>query len=278
MTNTISNTGYAPVNGLQMYYEIHGTSGERPLVLIHGGFGTTGMFATILPALSEERMAIAVELQGHGHTADIDRPLSYEFMADDVAALIKHLALESADILGYSLGGGVALQTAIRHPEVVKKVVLISAVFKRNGWYADTLQGMAVIDAEMARSWVGTPMHQAYASVAPNPDNWTVLAEKTSALLKQDYDWTTGVQAMKAPVLIILGDADGVRLDHAVEMFSLLGGGKGEGWLIGRPDSQLAVLPNTHHLDILEHTDVLLPVIKSYYAAAAVEEAQVSAT
>lgn len=269
---------YAPVNGLNMYYEIHGTNREQPLVLIHGGLGTTAMFASLLPALSEDHLVIAVELQAHGHTADIDRPMSFQFMADDVAALIKYLGLETADVLGYSLGGGVALQTAIRHPEVVRKVVLVSAVFKRNGWYAESLVGMSSITAEMARTWVGSPMHQAYASAAPNPDDWPMLAEKTSALLRQDYDWTTDVQSLKAPILIMIGDADGVRLDHAVEMFELLGGGKGEGWAIGRPASQLAVLPDRHHLNMLERPDLLLPMIEPFLAAPAAQGTGVSTT
>jgi pimeloyl-ACP methyl ester carboxylesterase len=277
MTSAVSNSGYAPVNGLELYYEIHGASQEKPLIMLHGGLGTADMFAPLIPPLSETRQLIAVELQGNGHTADIDRPMSYQFMADDVAALIKHLGLESADVLGYSMGGGVALQTAIRHPEVVRRLVLISATCKRNGWYAESLAGMSSITAEVARTWVGTPMHRAYASVAPRPDDWPLLAEKTSALLRQDYDWSADLASMKIPTLIILGDADGVRLDHAVEMFGLLGGGKVDGFASGRPESQLAVLPNTMHLNIIDRTDLLMPIIPPFLDATPADQGRLLA-
>jgi pimeloyl-ACP methyl ester carboxylesterase len=136
---------YVSVNGLNMYYEMHG-NGE-PLVMLHGAFGTIDMHGALLPLLAQTRQVIAVELQAHGHSADIDRPLSYEMMADDIAALIKHLEIGQADILGYSLGGGVALQTAIRHPEVVRKLVVVSAPYKCDGWYAEVLAGQTAISA-----------------------------------------------------------------------------------------------------------------------------------
>jgi len=160
---------YALVNGLELYYEIHGTG--QPLILIHGGLGVIGMFEQLLPELAGTRQVIGVELQGHGHTADIERPLSFESMADDIAALIKHLGLEKADIFGYSLGGGVALQTAIRHPDVVSKLVIVSAPYESAGWYPENRAGMAAMNAEAARTWIGSPMHQAYVSVAPKPED-----------------------------------------------------------------------------------------------------------
>jgi pimeloyl-ACP methyl ester carboxylesterase len=159
-----------------MYTEIHGAG--KALVLLHGGFGAIGTFEQLLPRLAETRQVIAVELQAHGHTPDIDRPLSFEFMADDVAALIKHLGLANADILGYSVGGGVALQTAIRHPGLVRKLVAVSTPCKSDGWYPEVLAGMRSINAEVAKTWVGSPMHQAYVSVAPKPEDWTRLATK----------------------------------------------------------------------------------------------------
>ena len=148
---------YANVNGLRMYYEIHGKG--QPLVLLHGGLGVIGMFEQILPGLVETRQVIGVELQAHGHTADINRPLSFDLMADDIAALIKHLGLKSADIFGYSLGGGVALQTAIRHPDVVRKLVIVSAPYKSDGWYPEVRAGMSAMNAEAAKPMAVSPMH-----------------------------------------------------------------------------------------------------------------------
>jgi pimeloyl-ACP methyl ester carboxylesterase len=257
---------YTSVYRLTMYYEIHGTG--KPLVLLHGGLATIDMmFGQLLPPLAQTRQVIAVELQAHGHTADIERPLSFELMADDIAALIKHLGFEHADIFGYSLGGGVALQTAIRHPEVVRKLVLASAPYKRDGWYPEVLAGMASMNAEAAEAMVGSPVHQAYVSVAPKPEDWSALVAKLSQLLRQDYDWSTAVAAIKAPTLLVIGDADSVRPAHAVEMFGLLGGGKADGAMGGLPQSQLAVLPGTTHFSILTRTDLLLPIITPFLDA-----------
>ena len=257
---------YASVNGLNMYYEIHGTG--KPLVLLHGGLATIDvLFGQLLPPLAQTRQVIAVELQAHGHTADIERPLSFELMADDIAALIKHLGLEQADLFGFSLGGGVALQTAIRHPEVVRKLVVVSAPSKRDGWYPEVLVGMASMNAEAAEAMVGSPMHQAYVSVAPKPEDWSALVAKSGQLLRQDYDWSTAVASITAPTLIVVGDADSVRPAHAVELFGLLGGGKVDGAMGGLPHSQLAMLPGTTHFSILARTDLLLPIITPFLEA-----------
>jgi pimeloyl-ACP methyl ester carboxylesterase len=254
VTRPAAEGSYAFVNGLNIYYEFHGArSTGRPLVLLHGGLGGIDMFAQLLPSLSQTRQVIGVELQAHAHTADIDRPMSFEAMADDIAALIKHLGFANADILGYSLGGGVAWQTAIRHPDAVGKLVVISAPCKRDGWYPESLAGMAAVSADLARTWVGSPMHQAYARVAPKPEDWPILAEKLGRLLRQDYDWSKDVAVLKAPVLIIVGDADAVRTAHAVELFGLLGGGNVEAGLDGSglTNSRLAILPATTHYDML---------------------------
>ncbi len=257
---------YASVNGLNMYYEIHGTG--KPLVLLHGGLATIDvLFGQLLPPLAQTRQVIAVELQAHGHTADIERPLSFELMADDIAALIKHLGLEQADLFGFSLGGGVALQTAIRHPEVVRKLVVVSAPSKRDGWYPEVLAGMASMNAEAAEAMMGSPMHQAYVSVAPKPEDWSALVAKSGQLLRQDYDWSTAVASITAPTLIVVGDADSVRPAHAVELFGLLGGGKVDGATGGLPHSQLAMLPGTTHFSILARTDLLLPIITPFREA-----------
>jgi len=242
---------YASVNGLEMYYEVHGSG--QPLVMLHGGFGVVGMFDQLIPQLAKKRLVIVVELQAHGHTADIDRPLSFENLADDIASLLVHLKLSFADILGYSLGGGVAVQTAIRHPGLVRKLVVVSAPCKSNGWYDEVLTGMRSINAQVANTWVGSPMHQAYISVAPQPENWNTQAEKTGQLLGQEYDWSNYVVTITSPTLIVVGDADSVRTAHAVEFFELLGGGKRDaGWDgSGISNSQLAILPATTHYNIL---------------------------
>lgn len=213
---------YALVNGVNMYYEIHGEG--QPLILIHGGLGTIDMlFSELLPAFAESRQVIAVELQGHGHTADIDRPLSFEFMADDIAALIDYLGYESVDVVGFSLGGGVGLQTAIRHPEKVRKLVVISAPFSSEGWYPEVREGMAALNAEAAPFMLETPIYEFYAAVAPNVDDWPTLVAKSGELLRQDYDWSAEVAALEMPILIVVGDGDNLRPSHAVEFFELLG-------------------------------------------------------
>jgi len=233
-----------------MYYEIHG-AGE-PLVLLHGGVGAIEMFGEVLPLLAAGRQVIAVDLQAHGRTADIDRPLSFELMADDIAALIQQLGFERADVMGYSLGGGVALQTAIRHPDGVRKLVLVSTPFKRDGWYPEILAGMAQMGPQAAEPMKQTPMYQLYASVAPRPEDWPVLLTKLGQLLKQDYDWSKDVAAIKAPTLVVVGDADSVRTSHAVELFELLGGGQADaGWDgSGMSSARLAILPGTTHYNI----------------------------
>jgi len=246
----IAQGRYANVNGLNLYYEIHGQG--QPLILLHGGLGTIGMFAQLLPALVETRQVIGVELQAHGHTADIDRRLSFEFMADDIAALIKHLGLAKADLCGYSVGGGVALQTAIRHPDVVRKLVVVSAPYAHDGWYPEVRAGMRALNVEAAKGMVGSPMHQAYVSVAPQPEAWPQLVTRLGRMVGQDYNWSKSVSAIKVPTMIVIGDADAVRPGHAVQFFELLGGGKRDaGWDgSGMSNARLAILPATTHYNI----------------------------
>jgi pimeloyl-ACP methyl ester carboxylesterase len=267
--DTNSQTGYAPVNGLNLYYEIHG-DGE-PLVLLPGSFYTVEAMGALVPKLATTRRVIGVEMQGHGHTADIERELRFESMADDIAALIRHLGLERADLFGYSLGGGVALQTAIQHPDVVRKLVVASTVFRRDGWYPESLAGMAAISVD---TFAGTPIYEGYLKTSPRPDAWPAFVAKMHHLLTQDYDWADSVAALRLPVLILLGDADGVRLPHAVEFFGLLGGGKGDGDLTGMPASALAMLPATTHVGwappyhgMMSRTELVLPIINEFLDA-----------
>ncbi|MFN8497148.1 MAG: alpha/beta hydrolase [Anaerolineae bacterium] len=264
MSDTALSVGnYAQVNGLDLYYEIHGAG--RPLVLLHGGFGAIEMFGDLLPLLARERQVIGVDLQGHGRTADIDRPLRFDLMADDVAALIQQLDLDRTDVMGYSVGGGVAWQTAIRHPGVVRKLVIVSAPVKRDGWYPEVVAAMANVNAAAAEAMKPSPMYQLYARIAPRPEDWPTLADKTGELIRQDYDWSADVAAITAPTMIVVGDADSIRTGHAVEMFELLGGGQRDaGWDgAGMSTARLAVLPGTTHYTIFA-SPALSSVVTSF--------------
>lgn len=238
---------YADVNGIKLYYEIRGAG--RPLVLLHGGLGAIEMFGPNLPALAKGRQLIAVDLQGHGRTADIDRPLTLEAMADDIAALIKSLKLDRPDIMGYSLGGGVALQIAVRHPDVVGRLVLVSTPFRRSGFYPDILVQQGQVTAAAADALKGTPMYELYSATAPRVQDWPRLLDKVGAFLKKDYDYGEQIEGIKATTLIIAADADIFPPAHAVEMFALFGGGQRDaGWDgSGRPKSRLAILPGVTH-------------------------------
>ena len=260
--NTIGKGSFAEVNGLKMYYEIHGTG--KPLVLLPGGLMTIGMMGQIVPDLARTRQVIAVEVQGHGHTADIDRPLTYEQVADDTAALIKHLGLECADVFGFSSGGGIALQTAIRHPEVVRKLVILSAPSKSDGEYAEIRAFVASFQAETPSL---SPMREAYVSTAPEPEYWPRLVAKIRQSAAVDCDWTQDVAAIQAPTLIVVGDADTVLPAHAVELFGLLGGGKAASAMGNLSNAQLAVLPGTTHFSILARSDLLLAIITPFLDA-----------
>jgi pimeloyl-ACP methyl ester carboxylesterase len=258
---------YASVNGLNMYYESHGTG--QPLVLLHGAYMTIDAMGEILPSLAGARRVVAVELQGHGRTADIDRPLGHEQMADDVAALLRHLDIEGADVFGFSMGGGVALQVAIRHPEVVRKLVVASASYTSDGMQPE-LHGMVPsITPEM---FAGSPIEAAYLEVAPNPGDFPRLVAKLKQLDMEPFAWPPeDIRGISAPTLLIIGDSDAIRLEHAVELFRLLGGGV-MGDLAGLPKSQLAVLPGTTHFvppgsGVLDRADWLLSIIPPFLDA-----------
>jgi len=251
--------GYAPANGLSMYYEIHG-AGE-PLLLLHGAFMTVEAWGDILTGLAKTRRVIAVELQGHGRTADIDRPFSFEQFADDVAALLRHIDVGKADVLGYSLGGGVALQLAIRHPDMCDKLIVISATYRSDGWYPEVAENIAKITPDV---FTGTIIRDGYNKVAPNPEAFPALVERIKAAEAKSYAWPeAAIRAIASPALIIIGDSDGVRPEHAVEMFRLVGGGV-FGDLAGLPKSQLAVLPGTHHFGVMFRGAWLVPMIADF--------------
>jgi pimeloyl-ACP methyl ester carboxylesterase len=267
-TTTALKIGYAPVNGLNLYYEIHGTGPEEPLILLHGGLGATEMFGEILPLLSNHWRVIGVDLQAHGRTGDIDRPLTFEAMADDIAALLKHLGIGKADVMGYSLGGGVALRTAIQYPDAVRKLVIVSTAFRRDGWYPEIVTAMAQIGAGAAEPMKQSPMYRMYARIAPRPADWPVLLAKIGHLLSQDYDWSREVAAIKAPTMLVFADADSVRTAHAVEFFELLGGGrKDAGWDgSGMSNARLAILPGLTHYNIFS-SPALAPTVTPFLDA-----------
>jgi pimeloyl-ACP methyl ester carboxylesterase len=267
MPTTDAQTGYAPIGDLSMYYEIRGQG--RPLILLHGAYMTIDMMGPILVELAKTRQVIAVEQQGHGRTADIDRPLTYEQMADDTAALIRELGIDGADVFGYSMGGGIALQVAIRHPDVVRKLVVASASFTSDGMHAIALEMFPSITPAM---FAGTPIEEAYLATAPNPGDFPKLVEKLTQLDTTDYAWPEeDIRGIAAPTLIVLGDSDGIRLEHAVKLFELLGGGV-MGDLAGLPTSQLAVLPGTAHFvppgfGLLDRAEWLLAMIPPFLDA-----------
>jgi len=259
-------SGYAPVNGLNLYYEIHG-AGE-PLILLHGGLGSTASFGDVLPSLAKTRQVIVTDLQGHGRTADIDRPMSIEAMADDIAGLMKYLRISRADVMGYSLGGAVALQTTIRHPELVRKLVVVSEPCKRNGWYPEGLAAMDHFGPALAEPMKKSPIYQSYAQSAPRPQDWPVLLGKLGDLMRVDYDWSQAVASIKTPAMLIFADADAVRPEHMVEFFQLLGGGKKDGGLDGSgiSSARLVILPGLTHYNILSSPE-LVPVVTSFLDA-----------
>jgi pimeloyl-ACP methyl ester carboxylesterase len=261
-------TGYAPVNGLEMYYEVHG-EGE-PLVLLHGAYMTVDMMGPLLAGLAEHRQVIALEQQSHGRTADVDRPITYEQMAQDTAAALRHLGVEKADVVGYSMGGATALLLAVRHPELVRRLVLASASHGSAGMHPEALAMFPSITPEM---FAGSPMEEAHLRLAPEPDFPRFVAKMKELDTTEFSVPDDEVRGITAPTLIVLGDSDGVRLEHAVELFELLGGGV-MGDLVGMPKSQLAVLPATSHFmppghGLLDRSDWLLAMIPPFLDAPA---------
>jgi len=256
-------TGYAPVNGLKMYYEVHG-SGE-PVVLLHGAFMTiTNNWDGWIGELSKTRKVIAIEMQGHGRTADTGRDFTYDNLADDVAALLDYLKIPSADILGYSLGGGVALNCAIRHPDKVHKVVSISAVFRQNGWTKEGLDAFPQLTAEVFK---GTPIEADYKRLSPTPNEFPNFVKRVLSVDLKPHDFGADkFKATKAPMFFIHGDADGVRLDYIAETFRLKGG-EIHGDLRSRSASRLAILPDTTHVTLMDRMSIIVPMVNDFLDA-----------
>ena len=243
---------YANVNGINLYYETHGKG--RPMILLHGGLGSGEMFAPILPQLAEHHQVIVVDLQGHGRTADIDRPIDTRLMADDIAALIDHLKLDRPDLVGYSLGGGVAFFTAVKYPEKIGRLVAASANVRRDAIPAEMLAQQGQVTAAAAEFMKDTPMYQLYQRVAPRPQDFPKLLDKIGQSMAKDFDYSEEVRGLQVPTLIVCADADMAPPSHYVDVFKLLDGGlRDGGWMgEGRPKGghALAVLPGLTHYNL----------------------------
>jgi pimeloyl-ACP methyl ester carboxylesterase len=244
--------GYADVNGINLYYETHGAG--RPLVLLHGGLGSGEMFGPAMALLAEHHQVIAPDLQGHGRTADIDRPIDIQLMADDIAALIDHLGLDKPDVVGYSLGGGVALQVALKYADKIRRLVAVSANISRGAIPAEMLAQQGQVSGAAAEFMKETPMYKLYQSVAPRPEDFPRLLDKMGESMAKDFDYSEQVRGLKVPTLIVAADADMAPPSHYVDVFKLLDGGlRDGGWMgEGRPKGghALAILPGLTHYNI----------------------------
>ena len=265
MTGLENDTGYAPVNGLEMYYELHG-SGGTPLLLLHGGlFDIDQQFGEVLPTLAATRRVIAADFQGHGRTNDIDRPLTSAGLASDVIGLLEHLRVtEAVDVFGFSVGGGVAMHLAIRHPELVRKVIVSSASFNRDGDRPENKEAVGSLTVDMI---AGTPMEAAYKEKSPHPEGLQGLLDKLGAFDEGFPGWSDeDIQGIGAPTLITVGDCDAVTLEHAVRFLQLRGGDV-NGDFVGVPASQLAVFPGTTHFFGMARTALVLDVVQTFLDA-----------
>jgi pimeloyl-ACP methyl ester carboxylesterase len=253
-------TGYAPVNGLRMYYEIHG-SGGTPLLLLHGGlFDIDQQFGALIPGLSADRQVIATDFQGHGRTNDVDRPLRSADLAGDVVRLLRHLEVERVDVFGFSVGGAVALHLAIERPDLVRKLVASSVSFSPDGDRPENAGAVGDLTVEMI---AGTPMEQAYRAKSPHPDRLQTLLDKLMTFDEGRTGWSDAqIEGIAAPTLITVGDCDAVTLGHAVRFLQLRGGDV-NGDFVGVPSSQLAVFPGTTHFHGLDRTELVLDVVRT---------------
>lgn len=246
-------SGLAPVNGLEMYWESRGMGGT-PLIVVHGGFGAASLLEALLGELARSRQVTAVELQGHGHTADINRPFSYEAFGDDIAGLASHLGHRRVDVMGYSLGAGAALRAAIQHPTLVRKLVVVSFPFRREGWFPEVRQGFDHMDQSAFPMMRQSPMYAAWREAAPDPQAFPVLMDKTGALQRRAYDWGAEIRELEVQTMLVYADADGIPPKHMAEFFTLLGGGLGDAGWDGarRSGNRLAILPGRTHYDIFQ--------------------------
>jgi pimeloyl-ACP methyl ester carboxylesterase len=242
--------GYVTANGVNYYYEIHGKG--DPLLLLHGGLGNIGMFEPDLPALARARQVIALDLYGHGRTALTDRPISLIDQGDDMAVILKQLGYGQVDVMGYSMGGGIAFRLAVQHPEFVRRLVLVSAGYSQDGFYPEILPQQAAVGAAMAEQMKSTPMYQSYVAVAPHREDFPKLLDKMGEAMRKPYDWSEDVKKLSMPTMIIFGDSDMYRLEHIMKFYELLGGGQQDaGWMREHMSkNRLAILPNVTHYEM----------------------------
>src|SRR5919201_723152 len=242
--------GYVNANGVTYYYEIHGKG--DPLLLLHGGLGNIEMFEPNLPALAKARQVIAVDLYGHGRTALTDRPISLIDQGDDMAVILKQLRYRQVDVMGYSMGGGVAFRLAVQHPELVRRLVLVSAGYAQDGFFPEMLPQQAAVGAAMAEQMKSTPMYESYVAVAPHKEDFPKLLDKMGEAMRKPYDWSEDVKKLSMPTMIIFGDSDMYRLEHIINFYELLGGGQQDaGWKRDHMSkNRLAILPNVTHYEM----------------------------
>lgn len=256
-----------PVHGLDLYAEDHNAGADgTPLVLLHGNLSTLDVdFAALLPMLSERRRVIGIEQQAHGHTPDTDRPLTIAQMADDTAEALRQLGVERADVFGFSNGAAIALHLAVEHPSFVRKLVLGSPLYRKSGFHEGILEGAGQIQPEHLH---GTPFHEGYLRVAPRPKDFPRLVARGSEVDQSFPEWTEEeIRSIEAPALLLVGDSDVVRPEHAVEVFRLFGGGVA-GDVVGLPDSRLAVLPGTTHVGLMRRAAWIGPMVNEFLGTA----------
>ena len=261
-TTVTTGTGkYAKVNGINLYYEIHGAG--RPLILLHGGLGSGETFGPVLTQLAQRHQVITVDLQGHGRTADIDRPFDVRLLADDIAALIDHLGLKKPDLVGYSLGGGVAMYLAAKYPDKIRRLVAVSANIRPDAIYPEMRAQQGQMSAASVEFLKETPMYDLYQRVAPRPEDFPRLLDKIGEAMSHDFDFTEEARGLQMPTLIVAGDADMAPPSHYVEVFKLLGGGLRDGGWMGEGRAPgghaLAILPGLTHYSI--NTSPLLAAV-----------------
>lgn len=267
----------ATINGVEYAYEVRG-QGE-PLLLLHGGLLSAESFAPAMPTFIKGRTVITVDLQGHGRSTLGQRALRCEPVADDIQALLQRIGHTRVDVLGYSFGGGVALRLAAQHPQSVRRLVLVSTVFADDGWYEAIRTQQKQIGAAIAPAMMATPLYQTYRELAPHPEDFPRLLDAMGDFMRQRYDWSAEVAALRLPVLLIFGDSDSIRLEHQLKFYQLLGGGRGDaGWNREMmPPNRLAIVPDMTHYEAFAATrvaDIALPFLDGRTAGSAASGAR----
>lgn len=243
------SSGYVTANGVKYWFEIHGRG--EPLLLLHGGLGSTGMFGPVLSKLAETRRVIGVDLHGHGHTELGSRKIDLIDMANDLAVVVRALGIQQVDAVGYSFGGGAALRLAVQHPTLVRRLVIASAPYAQNGFFPEMLPQQAAVGAAMADMMKETPMYKSYVAIAPRPQDFPKLLDAMGEFMRQPYDWSADVKKLTMPVMLVYGDSDMIRPEHIVSFYQLLGGGlKDAGWQREHMSkNRLAILPDVTHYE-----------------------------